>query len=187
MSGLGALLGAGAGAAGAAVVVESADATVGFGVELLLQYTSPTRMMSAPTAAIAINLTGGGAFCSGTTECSSEAGGSGLAFPSLGNTPGMLGCWGLKGSAFFSSVTLGRLERHLQIEWAVSEMQDYGASGVLSLSHAVTAGCGRTMRACPGVWNGAPHTHEGWRASAAIRAFGPGPAAGDRSPSPRGF
>jgi hypothetical protein len=87
-----------------------------------------------------------------------------LVFPSLGNTPGMVGCCGLKGSTFFSSVTLGRPERHLQIEWAAEEMQDGGVSTVLSLSHARTAGCRRARQASPDARNGAPHIHEGWRA-----------------------
>jgi hypothetical protein len=92
-------------------------------------------MISAPTAA-AIKLIGTGALWFTTPESWDDAGGSDLAFASLGDTPGMIGCWGLKGSILFSTVTLGRPERHLQIEWAAVEMQDDAASRVLSLSHA---------------------------------------------------
>jgi hypothetical protein len=134
IGGLGALLGAAAGAEVAAAG-ESVDACARFGFELLLQNTSATRMISAPTA-IAIKLIGSGALCCGSPESWNEAGGSGLAFASLGDTPGMFGCWGLKGSTFFSIVTLRRSEWHFQIEWAVVEMQDHEPSRVLSLSHA---------------------------------------------------
>src|SRR5271167_578566 len=99
----------------------------------------------------------------------------------------MVGCWGLKGSTFFWSVTLGRPEGHLQIEWAGVEMQDDPGRRVLSLSHAGSAGCLGTRRVCRDVWNGAPHTRGGWRASAAVRASCPGVVARDRSLSLRDF
>jgi hypothetical protein len=91
-------------------------------------------MISAPTAN-AIKLMGSGVPCCGALGSWDDAGASGLAFASLGDTPGMIGCWGLKGSTFFSAVTLRCPEQHFQIEWPVVEMQDDEACGVLSLSH----------------------------------------------------